>query len=455
MCRNQPKQIEQTEVSAWGGGTVGRTTVRPGRGPSRSAQGHEMSSPTLSDELWPAPSQRVRDLIRTICEDLITRQEEILDALGAASLSSPEYKAIADDPVLAEADRRLNKANHKQWLMSNIRDPGLRVPIYASEETLTYARDVVLRGLTTDDLTSWRAAQRVGWRWWLDAVFQATHDLGDLRELIEVSANSMTTFVDDSIAALAAYIDDVRTELTGGAQLQRYATVELLLQGASIERPRAEAQLGYPLTGTHVAAIVWVDSDERASQLEPAAEQAMRACESAQRLTVVAGTAALWLWMPASKVPSVADVSARLKGLDSARIAFGRAARDIVGFRRSHMDAAAGQRLLARLRSNVQIVRYEDVQLVDLVSTDVALADQFIADTLGDLATGDPVLHQTTLCYVREGFNRSSTAEQLYTHRNTVDRRLARVDELLPKPLAQDPAGVVAALTLLSLKGAR
>ncbi|OXR41219.1 hypothetical protein B7C42_06617 [Nocardia cerradoensis] len=390
-----------------------------------------------------------------MAEDLLARSQEILERLWAASLADPEYRVIADDPGLAEADRRLNTANLRQWLVSNIQRPGLRVPTYASPETLVYARDVVLRGLTTDDLHSWRSGQRVAWHWWLDACFKATSDLAELRELIEVSANSLTTFVDDSIAAMTANIEEVRNELAGGAQLQRYATVELLLQGAPIERPRAEAQLGYALTGKHVAAIIWGDSEEDATRLESAAEQVMRVCGARQRLTVVAGTTAIWLWMPLAAVPPVDDVLARLKGLKGARVAFGRAAPDIAGFRRTHMDAAAAQRLLSRLGSHLRVVRYEDVQLADLLSTNTALADQFISDVLGDLATADPVLHQTTLTFVREGFNRSSTAEQLFTHRNTIDRRLARVDELLPKPLAEDPASVVAALTVLKIKNAR
>ncbi|WP_253786518.1 PucR family transcriptional regulator [Nocardia amikacinitolerans] len=406
----------------------------------------------MVEQLWPIPSRRVRELISAIAEDLVSRYQEVLEQLWAASLRGPEFRVIADDPVLAEADRRLNSANLKQWLASNIQHPGMRVPTHSSPETLVYARDVVLRGLTTNDLHSWRAASREALHWWLDACFEATEDRDELRELVEVSANSMTVFVDDSIAEMAANIEKVRDELAGGAQLQRYATVELLLQGASIERARAEAQLGYALTGKHVAVIVWVDSEDDVTHLETAAEQVMRVCGAGQRLTVVAGTAGLWLWLPIPAVPPVADIVARLKGLDGARVAFGRPAADIAGFRRTHMDAAAAQRLLARLGSHLRVVRYEDVQLADLLSTNIALADQFIADTLGDLVAADPVLHQTTLAFVGESFNRSGTAEKLFTHRNTIDRRLARVDELLPRPLSQDPASVVAALTLLNIK---
>ncbi|MGU3502354.1 PucR family transcriptional regulator [Mycobacterium sp. C31M] len=406
-----------------------------------------------SDQLWPDASEPVRQLIRGLAEMMLAGSAEVAGELTAASLRDSRYRAIAEDPVLAEADARLTVANLKHWLTSNIAEPGRRVVPSAGSEMRTYARDVVLRGLTTDDVLSWRSAQRVGWKWWLAACFDATDDAGHLRELIEISGNSLTTFVDDSIEELAEHVGRVREEFAGGSQLQRYATVELLLQGADIAPSRAEAQLGYALTGSHLGVVVWVDSDKDAGALERAAEQVMRACGAERRLTVVAGTAALWLWIPAKTAPTVDDVADRLgRRHGGARVALGRAATGVSGFRRTHMDAAAAQRLLARLGSGLSIVRYEDVHLVDLLSTDLSSADQFAADVLGELKDASPVLHQTLLAYVDEGLNRTSTAERLYTHRNTIDRRLARIDELLPKPFARNPIEVAAALTLLRVR---
>ena len=316
----------------------------------------------------------------------------------------------------------------------------------------TFARDAVLRGLVVDDVGAWRSAERVCWKWWLAACFEATDDREELRELVEVSGNTLTTATDDAMIALTDHVRRTREELAAGSQLQRSATVELLLQGADITVSRAEAQLGYALTGSHVGVVGWVDSEDDVGLLERAAEQVMRACGAQNRLTVVAGTVSLWLWIPAARTPSLAELTDRLRGRRSVRVALGRPAKGIAGFRRTHMDAAAAQRLLARLDSRRSVVRYEDVHLVDLISADVGAADRFVADVLGDFLDASPVLHQTVLVYVEEGHNRTSTAERLYTHRNTIDRRLARVDELLPEPFAQHPTEVAAALTLLLLR---
>ncbi|MBF6435244.1 PucR family transcriptional regulator [Nocardia cyriacigeorgica] len=406
-----------------------------------------------SDELWPEPSDRVRELFRDVAETMLTRHTEILADMEEATLRDPRYLAIAQDPVLAESSDRVGVFALKKWLTSNIAAPGARVPPPDSEETRTYARNVVLRGLTTDEVTSWRAGQYVVWRWWLAECFRVARDLDELESLVAVSACSLTTAVDDAIAALAQQVDDVREEFAGGAQLQRYATVELLLQGADIAPARAEAQLGYALTGSHIGAVVWTDSERDAHALEAVSEQLMRACGAASRLTVVAGTAAQWLWIPAKTVPPAADLEEMLSRHPRARVALGRAASGINGFRRTHLDAAAAQRLLSRLRSNLAVIRYEDVQMIDLMSADVSQLDQFVTDVLGDFEAASPVLHQTVLTYVEEGLNRSSTADRLFTHRNTIDRRLARVDELLPRPFADRPTEVATALTVLRIRG--
>jgi DNA-binding PucR family transcriptional regulator len=158
-------------------------------------------------------------------------------------------------------------------------------------------------------------------------------------------------------------------------------------------------------------------------------------------------------------------------------VAVGRPGRDVDGFRRSHLDAATTQRMVARLQEDpaaprhsqarsgtlqrghsgrpvpLQVACYEDVQLVAVLTAEPTQADEFLADTLGDLLHADPDTQQAVRTYVRELGSTSRTAERLYTHRNTVLRRLARADELLPRPLAENVVGVAAALEVLRWRG--
>ncbi|MEU2234721.1 PucR family transcriptional regulator [Streptomyces vietnamensis] len=397
--------------------------------------------------------QRVRELFRTAATRMQERSVEIAHEMWAAGQRSLREGALAEDPVLARTDQVFTASTLAHWLVANIDDPGCRVEPKMIPDSRHYARDLALRGLDVNDVEAWRAAQRVGWSEWLRFCFDTTDDKDELRELVEVSGNSLATFIDDSMAAVASYIEEARTELAERPERERLATVQLLLRGAPITRPRAEAQLSYALTGYHLAAIIWGDSHDQVAGLEEAAERVMRAAGAGRRLTLVAGAATLWVWMPVSSSPPQASLDRIMTDLPGVRIALGRPARDVHGFRRSHLDAAAAQGLLTRLRSECRAVRFEDVQLISLLTKDLTEAREFVTDTLGGLATAERVLRETARVFIAEQFNTSKAADRLFAHRNTIDRRLDRVDELLPRPLADNPAAVDAALALVELQG--
>ncbi|MGY2125674.1 PucR family transcriptional regulator [Nocardia gipuzkoensis] len=404
------------------------------------------------DSRWPRPSRRTAELMRDIAERLLASTSAAVDEVVAAAHQGAEYRALLDDPQLAAADRHMSKAYFRHWLSATLQNPGARVAPCVDPEVLQFARDLVRRGLDMHDLGSWRGAQHGAWELWVDACFAATAVVDELRDLMKVSERSMATFIDDSIAALDEYVEQERADLARGASAERHATVQLLLEGAPIGRALAESRLGYALTGSHVAAIIWSDSADEAAGLDAAAEAVMRICGAPRRFTLNASATALWVWVPAATVPSAEAAEAALAALPGIHVAFGRSGRDLDGFRRSHLDAFAAQRLLARMGSARSVVRYEDVALVSVLTADMAQADQFVTDTLGDLATAEPVLRQTVLTYVRERFNGSAAAERMFTHRNTIERRLARADQLLPAPLADNAASVVAALMLVQLR---
>jgi DNA-binding PucR family transcriptional regulator len=426
---------------------------------------------------WPDLSPRGRELFRRGAEVALDPHDAWVEELHAASLGGPRMRPVAEDPVLAAATRRANLANLLHWAAANVQHPGRRVPANTGPEALEAARDMVRRGLDESALDAYRAAQGVAWRRWMQICFELTSDPGELRELLDVSALSIATFIEDTVAATSERMRAERDELTRGAHAERRAAVTLLLEGAPIGRARAEAQLGYGLTGPHTAAIVWSGAGVASEQLEAAAEAVVRAGGAAHRLTVVASAAALWVWLPVASAPHAGQLADELAAHPDVRVAVGRPGRDVDGFRRSHLDAASTQRMVARLHRDsaaphhsearggtlqrshpewpvpCQVARYEDVQLVALLTAEPTQADDFLADTLGDLLHADTDTRQAVLTYVRELGSTSRTAERLYTHRNTVLRRLARADELLPRPLAENVVGVAAALEVLRWRG--
>jgi DNA-binding PucR family transcriptional regulator len=157
--------------------------------------------------------------------------------------------------------------------------------------------------------------------------------------------------------------------------------------------------------------------------------------------------------MPGSNRPDLVRVAAALEKLPGVRIAVGPTAAGVEGFRRSHLDAVTTQRMMARLDSPQRVASYDDVELVTLVTADPERADRFIKHTLGEFESASADLHQTVLTFITEQCNASRAAARLYTHRNTLLRRLARADELLPRPLETNSVHVAVALEALRWRG--
>lgn len=394
------------------------------------------------------------ELIREGARIVLDPRAEWVEELHAATLSGERMRPIADDPVLAEGTKRVNLANLLHWASANVQRPGERVPPALGQEALATARDLVRRGLDSVALDSYRTAQSVAWRRWMEICFEQTSDPHELRELLDVSSLSISTFLDDTIAALASRMEIERSDLLGGTHAERRATVALLLEGAPIQRSRAEAQLGYRFAGRHTALVVWGTAGVTSEELESAAETLMRLGGADRRLTVLASAEALWLWLPVP-APSTPQLAKGLTRHPHIRVAVGRSGDALEGFRRSHLDASVAHRMLATLPPGRQVASFPDVQLVALLMQDPTLADEFVTDTLGDLADAEPALQDLVLTYIREQCNASRAATHLYTHRNTVLRRLARADQLLPRPVPENVINVAAALELLRWRGGR
>ncbi|MFC7572539.1 hypothetical protein ACFQX8_08945 [Klenkia terrae] len=245
-----------------------------------------------------------RELMRRAAEQLLDPAATWAEDLHAAALSGELMRPITEDPVLAAGTRRANLSNLRHWAAATVADPGGRVPPNTGAEMLETSRDMVRRGLDARGLDAFRRGQDVAWRRWMDVCFGLTDDPQLLREVLEVSAVSVTAFVEDTLAAVMAQMAREHVELTHGASADRRATVTLLLEGAPIPLARAEARLGYGLSGAHTAAVVWaVGADARPAQVEAVAEAVARAAGVTRRLTVVASAASSWLWLPTDVLP--------------------------------------------------------------------------------------------------------------------------------------------------------
>ena len=402
---------------------------------------------------WERPSDRIRELIRHGAELVLNAQSEWLEEMDQATLSVANVQELADDPVLNAATRRSTRANLLHWAAANVSDPGAPVPANIGPEPLAIARDLVRRGLSESALQAYRVGQNVAWQRWMAIAFALTSDPDELRELLDVSARSLFEFVDATIAGIAEQIQVERDELTRGSHAERREAVALILDGAPISKHRAEARLGYGLDQIHTAAVVWGEPDCDSSQLDRATEALVDGADAQRPLSVIASAATRWVWIPGKVAPDLGRLEEVMDRIPGVRVAVGSTARGIEGFRRSHLDAVTTQRMLVRLNSTQRVAGFKDVELVCLISQDPDRADQFVKQTLGKLATAAPDLRAAVLTFVNEQCNASRAAARLYTHRNTLLRRISRAEQLLPRPLNENSVQVAVALDMVRWSG--
>lgn len=400
---------------------------------------------------WERPSPAVQELVRQCAQRVVNPRPEWLAELDAVVLAASP--AIATDPELAAAVSASNRANFFFWGTANVRDPGAPVPPNTGPEPMNIARELVRRGLDAYTLVAYRVGEGAAWRRLMEIAFELTSDPAELHELLDVCFRSIRQFVDGTLSFIATQIDAERDELTRGTHAERRETVALLLEGAPIPLHRAEARLGYALTGSHTAAVVWSDNpDGDLARLDRIAAQ-FGQTTGTRALSVHASTATRWVWAPGSAGVDVAALHDSLADLPDVHVAIGSTADGVDGFRRSHFDALTTQQMMARLHSPQRVARFTDIQLTALVTTDTDRAAEFVRHTLGDLETAGRELQESVRVFVAEQCNASRAATRLFTHRNTLLRRLARADELLPRPLAESPVAVAVALDVVRWRG--
>ncbi|OBK91187.1 PucR family transcriptional regulator [Mycolicibacter sinensis] len=405
---------------------------------------------------WERPSERVCELIQQTAQALVSGPPDALDELHEATLSAVYTQAIASDPVLAEGIRRSNRSNLMHWAAANLSHPGEPVAANLSTEALLIVRDGFRRGLDESAvLDAYRVGTNVAWRSWMQTAFTLTRDADELRELLDVTSRSLTSFIDATIAGIGSQMQLEREALTRGTHAERRETVALILDGAAITRQRAESRLGYRLQQNHTAAVIWGDqSTTNLADLDAAAEALTRTEGGQRALSVLASAVTQWVWIPGPAGPDLTGVAAAVDNLPGVQIAVGTTAAGIDGFRRSHLDAVTTQRMMMRLGSSQRVARFTDIELVALISAEPEQADRFITHTLGDFASADAELQQTALTFIHQQCNASRAAERMFLHRNTLLRRIARADELLPTPLADNSVRVAVALEALRWRGA-
>jgi DNA-binding PucR family transcriptional regulator len=390
---------------------------------------------TVVPEAGEPLSPQAADLVRRIARTVLDEPADLMDQIQAA-VSAAADEPLRSEPVLAAEVAASTRSNVLYWAAGIARDPGGRVPADLTPEVLGIAREAFRRGIEQTVYTTYHAGQNVVQAYWMRTAFALSADPAVLRQALAAGSASVAGFVEDMVAALSEQLRRERADLARSSHARRFEVVSLILDSAPITTGRAGAQLGYDLRRRHTAAVLWTDPrrpDQAA--LAAAAEALGPVTRARQVLTVIASSSSVWAWLAAAADTGAAAITAATAAHPAVRVAVGPAGTGADGFRRSHFDAVATQRLMSR-RPDLRVARFADVQLVTLALQDEQRAREFVARTLGTLADADPDLRDTLCVYIGEQFSAARAARALYTHRNTVLNRLQRAERLLPHRLA-------------------
>jgi DNA-binding PucR family transcriptional regulator len=402
---------------------------------------------------WEPPTPAVAEQIRSVAERLHASIDDLISETSAAILGA--LPALESDPVLAAYTRDSTAANITRWVSAMVARPELPVSVDVPPQALDLARDVVRRGMERDALlSSYRLGQNVAWAAWMRAARDERLDGDDLIAVLDAGSRSLFGYVDGVLSAIAMQMEHERDELIGGALARRRETVTLILDGAPIPEARASARLGYELARVHTAAVVWSDGTAlEQGALESAVGALAQSLAASRPFLVPAGASAVWAWI-SGVAPDPDQLRAAAEHVPPGiRMTLGASLSGIAGFRDSHSEARAAQRLLVRAPGGPQFTTYADVQVVSLASQDAERAAAFVASTLGELRHADPELLETVRVYLQQDSNAARAAALLFTHRNTVLKRIGRADGLLPRPLAGNGFEVRLALELMRWRG--
>ncbi|WP_092536093.1 PucR family transcriptional regulator [Amycolatopsis arida] len=338
--------------------------------------------------------------------------------------------------------------------------------VEAPAAAMEYARRLAQRGTPVIDLIR---AYYLGQTAVLDeAMAEAARQVDDTQLLSAMMRGALTTtfaFIDRVTQQVVSAYQEERDRWLLNRSAVRAARVRALLDGGGTDLDATSAGLGYRLRGTHVGVIAWYPDGsavgDALTRLEAlTGELGARLGGDGRPLFVPHDELCAWVWLP---LPGPAPdrewlrrALAEVESADSAdgavRLAVGEPGHDLAGFRRTHRQAqrvhalaqAAGERC-------ARVLTFAEVGGIALMASDITAASAWVRDTLGPLATDDEQherLRETLRVFLAGGGSYTAAASRLTMHKNSVQYRVRKAEELLGRPVAERRLDVELALTL-------
>lgn len=399
---------------------------------------------------WPKCSEAVKQLMRKGAEICLSLGDEWISQLDSAGWDEKQHQQLLLDPVLVAATRRTNRVGIVHWASHNIQHPCEPVPPYLTHDMQMTALELHHRGLINNLINSERELQHIAFRLWMKIGFQLTQDHQLLEEFLDISQLSINRFIESNIKGMREWLAQQVPLYQDNDPVPKRQYVSAILEGEPLEA-NSEQRLGYQFSHPHLACVIWTtSSDAQLSQLETVKDFLLSQVEPTSHMTVIAGSATLWLWCDPTKSFDQYQMIQQLKKYPHILIALGSLSDGLDGFRHSHFEALTVQRLMARLTAPQPIVSIEQARLISLVTQDLKTAQHYMHQVLGKFIYAETALHHSARVYLKHGCNASVASQHLFVHRNTLLRRLEQINQLLPQPIENNLLDVGIALEMLA-----
>jgi DNA-binding PucR family transcriptional regulator len=398
----------------------------------------------------------VAEVVRAIDADLSTLTDELTDHFLDVI---PEFRQDEAARQLMVASTSSNLINIFDILRHGIDLDDITVPTAAAE----YARRFAQRQLSLEALLrAYRLGQHRVVQWALH--YLATLDLGAADTIAATQRIALVTnrYIDEVTGKLIDIYESERQRWHHRSDSARAAQLRAVLQTESLDLASAEQILNISLRGWHQAVIVWVETTggnpERALGL---ANRLLHEAAGREPLSMLADTHTLWAWISSAGRPSldVEFLRGKLADHPAVHVALGELSSGLAGFRSSHRQALRARAVAeTALHPELQVVEFDQVAIAALLSDNLEDVRSWVASTLGHLARDDEGtarLRETVRVFLQCGGSYTDAATRLHLHKNTVNYRARKAEELIGHPLGERRLDIEVALLLCDLLGRR
>jgi hypothetical protein len=247
--------------------------------------------------------------------------------------------------------------------------------------------------------------------------------------------------------AISAYLDE-QAGLERRDESSRLRAVTGLLQG-DLDPRMAERSISYRLDASHIGYTLWDASGADRVRLETVAAELGARIDHWQHLTVRSDSGTLNGWLSCR----AGNLQPALPGFEpppGLQAAFGSTHWGLSGFRLTHREALEAKRV-SRVIGGQSLTMYDDVGVLALASRDTELACAFVEAHLGSLSSDDEKsrsLRETLRVFLQERGSPAATAARLRLHRNTVVKRIEKIEESFDTPIDRGSLNLRVALEL-------